>query len=58
MLHELIGIKNNRVDLRRVSGGSSSKGEEQQYVMSPMQDKFYRDVSLLDRNLNSLRLSA
>ncbi|CBZ53794.1 putative vacuolar protein sorting-associated protein [Neospora caninum Liverpool] len=52
MLHELIGIQNNRVDMRRIPGTTEDLLD---IVMSPMQDKFYRDN--LDSNFGDLGLN-
>ncbi|KEP66853.1 UNVERIFIED_CONTAM: Sec1 family protein [Hammondia hammondi] len=52
MLHELIGIRNNRVDMRRIPGTTEDLLD---IVMSPMQDKFYREN--LDSNFGDLGLN-
>lgn len=46
MVHELLGIRNNRVDL---SGIEAAPKDMREVVMSGEQDEFYRAVTRLDR---------
>ncbi|PFH37271.1 Sec1 family protein [Besnoitia besnoiti] len=52
MLHELIGIQNNRVDMRRIPGTNEDLLD---IVMNPAQDKFFREN--LDSNFGDLGLN-
>lgn len=55
MVHELLGLNNNRIDLSRVPGISKDLRE---VVLSAENDEFYANVSLKTPDDSFLSLSA